>query len=71
MKIKAQHKKNLLDTIKVVLRAKLIQLSASIKIFESFYTCNLKDTRKLYVYIKKEANTLKRNRRQEIIKNQS
>ena len=62
MKIKAQHT----QTIKAVLRGKLIALSASKKKLERAYTSSL--TAHLKTLEQKEANTPKRNRLQEIIK---
>ena len=57
---------NLLDTMKAVLRRKLIPLSASKKKLEQAYTSSL--TEQLKALEQKEANITKRRRRQEIIK---
>jgi hypothetical protein len=57
---------NLWDTMKAVVRGKLIALSASKKKLEGAYTSIL--TAHLKVLEQKEANTPKRSRRQEIIK---
>ena len=57
---------NLWDTMKAVLRRKLIALSASQKKLESAYTSSL--TAHLEALELKEANSPKRSRRQEIIK---
>jgi hypothetical protein len=52
--------------MKVVLREKFIELSALVKKLERSYTKNL--TAHLRTLEQKEANSLKRSRRQEIIK---
>jgi Rps23 Pro-64 3,4-dihydroxylase Tpa1-like proline 4-hydroxylase len=57
---------NLWDTMKAVLRGKLIALSASKKKLERVYTSSL--TAHLEALELKEANSPKRSRRQEIIK---
>ena len=57
---------NLWDTMKAVVRGKLIALSASKKKLERAYTSNL--TAHLKALEQKEANIPKRNRWQEIIK---
>ena len=57
---------NLWDTMKAVLRGKLIVLSASKKKLERAYTSNL--TAQLKALEQKEADTPKRSRWQEIIK---
>jgi hypothetical protein len=57
---------NLWDTMKAVLRGKLIALSASKKKLERAYTSSL--TAHLKALEQKEANTPKRSTRQEIIK---
>jgi oligoendopeptidase F len=57
---------NLWDTMKAVLREKLIPLSVSKKKLERAYTSSL--TAHLKALEQKEANSLKRRRRQEIIK---
>jgi hypothetical protein len=57
---------NLWDTMKAVLRGKLIALSASKKKLERAYTSSL--TAHLKALEQKEANTSKRSRWQEIIK---
>ena len=57
---------NLWDTMKAVLRGKLIALSASKKKLERAYTSSL--TAHLEALELKEANSPKRSRRQEIIK---
>jgi hypothetical protein len=57
---------NLWDTMKVVLRGKLIALSASKKKLESTYTSSLIEH--LEALERKETNSLKRSRWQEIIK---
>jgi hypothetical protein len=57
---------NLWDTMKAVLRGKLIALSASKNKLESTYTSSL--TIHLKALEQKEANSPKRSRRQEIIK---
>jgi hypothetical protein len=57
---------NLWDTMKAVLRRKLIALSASKKKLERAYTTSL--TAHLKALEQKEANTHKRSRQQEIIK---
>ena len=57
---------NLLDTMKAVLRGKLIALSASKKKLERAYTTSL--TSNLKVLEQKEANRHKRSRQQEITK---
>jgi hypothetical protein len=56
---------NLWDTMKAVLRGKLIALSASKKKLEREYTSSL--TAHLEVLERKEANSPKRSRRQEMI----
>ena len=66
MKMKVQHTQNLWDTMKAVVKGKLIALSASKKKLERAYTSSL--TSRLKVLEQKEANTSKRSRRQEIIK---
>ena len=66
MKMKVQHTQNLWDTMKAVVKGKLIALSASKKKLERAYTSSL--TAHLKVLEQKEANTPKRSRRQEIIK---
>ena len=60
------HHQNLWDTMKVVLRGKLIALSASKKKMERAYTSIL--TTHLKAPEQKEANTHKRSRQEEIIK---
>jgi hypothetical protein len=57
---------NLWDTMKAVVRGKLIALSASKKKLERAYTISLKAH--LKALEQKETNTPKRSRRQEIIK---
>ena len=57
---------NLWDTMKAVLRGKLIALSASKKKFERSYTRRL--TEQLKALEQKEANSPRRRRRKEIIK---
>jgi hypothetical protein len=57
---------NLWDTMKAVLRGKLIALSASKKRLERAHTSSL--TAHLKALGQKEANSLKRSRQQEIIK---
>jgi hypothetical protein len=57
---------NLWDTMKAVLRGKLIALSASKKKLERAYTSSL--TAHLKAREQKEANSPKRSRRQEIFK---
>jgi hypothetical protein len=57
---------NLLDTIKAVVRGKLIAPSASITRSEESYSCSI--TAHLNTVEEKEANTHKRSRRQELIK---
>jgi hypothetical protein len=57
---------NLWDTMKAVVRGKLITLSASKKKLERAHTSSL--TVHLKALVQKEANTPKRSRRQEIIK---
>jgi hypothetical protein len=57
---------NLWDTMKAFLRGKLIALSASKKKTQTAYTSSL--TAHLEALELKEANSPKRNRRQEIIK---
>jgi hypothetical protein len=58
--------KNLWDTMKAVLRGRLIAMSASKKKLEKTYTSSL--TAHLEALELKEANSPKRSRRQEIIK---
>jgi hypothetical protein len=65
MKMKAQHI-HLWDTMKVVLRGKLIDLNASKKNQDRAYTSSL--TAHLKTLEQKEANSPKRSRLQEIIK---
>jgi hypothetical protein len=60
---------NLWDTMKAFMRGKLIALSASKKKLERAYTSSL--TAHLKALEWKEANSPKRSRRQEIIKNRS
>ena len=57
---------NLWDTMKAVLRGKLIALSASKKKLERIHSSSL--TKHLKALEKKEANSPKRSRRQEIFK---
>ena len=57
---------NLWNTMKAVLRGKFIALSAPVKKLERSYSNNL--TEHLRVLEQKEANSPKRNRRQEIVK---
>ena len=64
MKMKPQH--NLWDTMKAVLRGKLIAMSASQKKLDRVYNSSL--TTHLKGLEQKEANLYKRSRRQEIIK---
>ena len=66
MKMKVQHTQNLWDTMKAVVKGKLIALSASKKKLERAYTSSL--TSRLKVLEQKEANTPKRSRRWKIIK---
>jgi hypothetical protein len=64
--MKTQHTRNLWDTMKSVLRGKLIVLSASKKKTERAYTSSLRAH--LKALEQKEANLPKRSRQQEIIK---
>ena len=57
---------NLLDTMKAVLRGKLIALSVYKKKLEKTYTSSL--TEHLKALEQKEANSTRRSRRQEVIK---
>jgi hypothetical protein len=66
MKMKTHHNKTYRDTMKALVRGKLIALSASKKKLARSYISSL--TAHLKALEQKEANTPKRNRWQEIIK---